>query len=122
MPIVLVFTGAVILIGASTVYNVATDSNKMEPSKSALPSRPATADTQQVSGFEKQQALIQKSDAQRAQLQQAIAALQAKERATQGARPAIPPHESQVATPMPPPRAPRYMARARMPQENIGSV
>ena len=102
MPIVLVLTGAVILIGASTVYNVATGSHKKEPSKSALPSRPSTADTQQVSGFEKQQALIQKSDAQNAQLQQAITALQAQEQATQAQGQAIPPPESDVATPMTP--------------------
>jgi type IV secretory pathway VirB10-like protein len=102
MPIVLVLTGAVILIGASTVYNVATGSHKKEPNKSALPSRPATADTQQVNGFEKQQALIQKSDAQNAQLQQAISALQAQEQATQAQGQAIPPPESDGATPMTP--------------------
>ena len=96
MPIVLVLTGAVVLIGASTAYNVATGSHKKEPAKSTMQSRPATADTQQVSGFEKQQALIQKSDAQNAQLQQAVAALQAQEQGmqAQGQGQAIPPPES----------------------------
>jgi len=57
-----------------------TGSHKKEPGKSTLQSRPATADTQQVTGFEKQQALIQKSDAQNAQLQQAIAGWSATRR------------------------------------------
>jgi len=102
MPIVLVLTGAVVLIGASTAYNTLTGSHKKEPGKSTLQSRPATADTQQVTGFEKQQALIQKSDAQNAQLQQAIAALQAQEQATQTQGQAIPPPESDTTAPMTP--------------------
>ena len=80
MPIVLALTGAVVLIGASTAYNVISgSSHKQEAAKSTLPARPSTADTQQVSGFEKQQALIQKSDAEHAQLQQAVAAMNAQE-------------------------------------------
>ena len=102
MPIVLVLTGAVVLIGASTAYNAVTGSHKKEAAKSALQSRPATADTQQVSGFEKQQALIQKSDAQNAQLQQAIAALQAQEQQAQGQGQAIPPPEMDGTAPMTP--------------------
>ncbi len=80
MPIVLALTGAMVLLGVSTAYNVMTGSgSKKDPVKSTLPARPSTADTQQVSGFEKQQALIQKSDAEHAQLQQAIAAMNAQE-------------------------------------------
>jgi type IV secretion system protein VirB10 len=55
-------------------------SRKKEAAKSALQTRPATADPQQVTGFEKQQQLIAKNDAEQAQLQQAIAALQAQDR------------------------------------------
>jgi type IV secretory pathway VirB10-like protein len=103
MPIVLVLTGAVVLIGASTAYNTLTGSHKKEPGKSTLQSRPSTADTQQVSGFEKQQALIQKSDAERAQLQQAVAALQAQEQGMQAQeRAAIPPPEADATPPMTP--------------------
>lgn len=84
MPIVLALTGAIALIGVSTAYNVMTGSgHKQDAAKSALPSRPSTADTQQVSGFEKQQALIQKSDAEHARLQQAIAAMQAQDQGMQ---------------------------------------
>ena len=82
MPIVLVLLGAVVLIGASTAYNALTSSNhKKEAAKSTLQARPATADPQQVAGFQKQQALIAKNDAEQAQLQQAIAALQAQDQA-----------------------------------------
>ena len=100
MPIVLVLTGAVVLIGASTAYNVVTGSHKKDPAKSTMQSRPSTADTQQVSSFEKQQALIQKSDAQNAQLQQAVAALQAQEQGMQAQGQAIPPPESDATAPM----------------------
>ena len=103
MPVVLVLTGAVVLIGASTAYNAMSGSHKKEAAKSNLQSRPATADTQQVSGFEKQQALIQKNDAQNAQLQQAVAALQAQEQSMQQAQgQAIPPPEADAAAPMTP--------------------
>jgi type IV secretory pathway VirB10-like protein len=81
LPIVLVLLGAVLLIGISTAYNAMTGSSrKKEAAKSALQTRPATADPQQVTGFEKQQQLIAKNDAEQAQLQQAIAALQAQDR------------------------------------------
>ncbi len=105
MPIVLVTTGAVVLIGLSTAYNIATGGHKKEAAKSSLQSRPATADTQQVSNFEKQQALIQKSDAEHAQLQQQIAAMQAQEQGMQAqeqAAGAIPPPEADTAARMTP--------------------
>jgi type IV secretory pathway VirB10-like protein len=81
MPIVLVLLGAVLLIGISTAYNAMTGSSrKREAAKSVLQTRPATADPQQVTGFEKQQQLIAKNDSEQAQLRQAIAALQAQDR------------------------------------------
>ena len=99
LPIVLALTGAIALIGVSTAYNVMTGSgHKQEAAKSTLPARPSTADTQQVSGFEKQQALIQKSDAEHAQLQQAMAAMNAQE---QGMRA----QEQAMGQPIPPPEA-----------------
>jgi type IV secretory pathway VirB10-like protein len=80
MPIVLVLLGAVLLIGLSAAYNALTGSSrKKQVAKSALQSRPATANPQQVTGFEKQQQLIAKNDAQQAQLQQAMATLEAQE-------------------------------------------
>ena len=54
MPLVLVLTGAVVLIGVSTAYHAATGGHKKEPAKSALQARPSTADNQQVGNFEKQ--------------------------------------------------------------------
>ncbi len=103
MPIVLMLTGAVVLIGVSTAYNVMTGSHKKEPAKSTLQSRPATADTQQVNSFEKQQALIQKSDAEHAQLQQSIANMEAQERGMQAQEHgAIAPPEADGTAPMTP--------------------
>ena len=99
LPIVLALTGAVALIGVSTAYNVITGSgHKQEAAKSTLPVRPSTADTQQVSNFQKQQALLQKSDAEHAQLQQAMAAMNAQE---QGMRA----QEQAMGQPIPPPEA-----------------
>ena len=99
LPIVLALTGAVALIGVSTAYNVITGSgHKQEAAKSTLPARPSTADTQQVSNFQKQQALLQKSDAEHAQLQQAMAAMNAQE---QGMRA----QEQAMGQPIPPPEA-----------------
>jgi type IV secretory pathway VirB10-like protein len=105
MPIVLVLTGAVVLIGASTAYNVISGGHKKDVAKSTLQSRPATADSQQVSSFQKQQALILKSDAQNALLQQQIAAMNAQEQGMQAqerAVGAIPPPESDGTAPMTP--------------------
>ena len=96
MPIVLVLLGAVLLIGISTVYNAITGSaRKKEAAKSTLQTRPSTADPQQVTGFEKQQAQIAKNDEQQAQLQQAIAALQAQDKG-------IPAPEADPSMPMTP--------------------
>ena len=82
MPIVLVLLGAVLLIGISTAYNAMTGASRKKDAaaKSTLQTKPATADPQQVTGFEKQQQLLAKNDQEQAQLQQAIAALQAQDR------------------------------------------
>ena len=109
MPIVLALTGAIALIGVSTAYNVMTSSShKQDAAKSTLPARPSTADTQQVNNFQKQQALLQKSDAEHAQLQQAIAAMNAQEQGMnaqeqamgQGQGQPIPPPEADGTAPM----------------------
>ena len=107
LPIVLALTGAIALIGVSTAYNVMTSSgHKQEAAKSTLPAKPSTADTQQVSNFEKQQALLQKSDAEHAKLQQAIAAMNAQEQGMQAQEQAmgqgqpIPPPEADGTAPM----------------------
>jgi type IV secretory pathway VirB10-like protein len=109
LPIVLALTGAVALIGVSTAYNVMTGSgHKQEAAKSTLPARPSTADTEQVNSFEKQQALIQKTDAEHAQLQQAMAAMNAQEQGMQAQEQAmgqgqpIPPPEADGTAPMTP--------------------
>ena len=126
MPIVLALTGAVVLIGASTAYNVITSSgHKQEAAKSTLPAKPSTADTQQVNGFEKQQALIQKSDAEHAQLQQAIAAMNAQEQGMraqeQAAGQPVPPPEADGSAPMTPAQsAAIYGNSANAPKQTSG--
>ncbi len=111
LPIVLALTGAVALIGVSTAYNVMTgSSHKQDAAKSSLPARPSTADTQQIGNFQKQQALIQKADAEHAQLQQQIAAMDAQEQGMQaqeqeqavgqGQGQPIPPPEADGTAPM----------------------
>ena len=95
LPIVIALTGAVLLIGVSTAYNAMSSGHKKEAAKSTLQTKPATADPQQVSGFEKQQQMIAKSDADQAQLKQALDALQAQERA-------VPTPEADSSAPMTP--------------------
>ena len=102
MPIVLVLTGVLILIGVSTAYNMLTGSNKKEPAKSTLQSKPATADTQQVKSFENQQAMLQRADADDAKVKAQIAALEAQEKAMQGADGTVPPPEADGTAPMTP--------------------
>jgi type IV secretory pathway VirB10-like protein len=117
MPIVLVLLGAVLLIGISTAYNAMTGSSrKKEAAKSALQARPATADPQQVTGFEKQQALIAKNDAEQAQLKQAIAALQAQDQN-------IPAPEADPSMPMTPAQsAAIYGGSANAPRQTSGQA
>ncbi|NYF54110.1 TrbI/VirB10 family protein [Tunturiibacter gelidoferens] len=115
MPIVLALLGVVILIGISTAYNALTSgSRKREATKSALATRPATADPQQVTGFENQQALLAKNDAEQKQIQAAIAALKAQD---QG----IPAPESDSSMPMTPAQsAAIYGASANAPRQTSG--
>jgi type IV secretory pathway VirB10-like protein len=126
LPIVLALTGAIALIGVSTAYNVMTGSgHKQEAAKSTLPARPSTADTQQVSGFEKQQALIQKSDAEHAQLQQAMAAMNAQEQGMRAQEQTmgqpIPPPEADGTTPMTPAQsAAIYGTSSNAPRQTSG--
>ncbi len=126
LPIVLALTGAVALIGVSTAYNVITSSgHKQEAVKSTLPARPSTADTQQVSNFQKQQALLQKSDAEHAQLQQAMAAMNAQEQGMRAQEQAmgqpIPPPEADGTAPMTPAQsAAIYGTSANAPRQTSG--
>jgi type IV secretory pathway VirB10-like protein len=100
MPIVLVLLGVVVLIGASAVYNALTGASHKNDAatKSALQTRPATADPAQVTAFERNQQLIARNDAEQAKLQQAIAALQAQDHS-------IPAPESDPSMPMTPAQA-----------------
>jgi type IV secretory pathway VirB10-like protein len=128
LPIVLALTGVVALIGVSTAYNVMTGSgHKQEAAKSTLPARPSTADTEQVNSFEKQQALIQKSDAEHAQLQQAVAAMNAQEQGMRAQEQAIgqgqpiPPPEADGTAPMTPAqRAAIYGTSQNAPRQTSG--
>ena len=126
LPIVLALTGAVALIGVSTAYNAMTgSSHKQEAAKSTLPARPSTADTQQVSGFEKQQALIQKSDAEHAQLQQAMAAMNAQEQGMRAqeqtmGQPILPPEADGTAPMTPAQSAAIYGTSSNAPRQTSG--
>jgi type IV secretion system protein VirB10 len=113
MPIVLVLLGAVLLIGISTAYNAMTGASRKKDAaaKSTLQTKPATADPQQVTGFEKQQQLLAKNDQEQAQLQQAIAALQAQDHN-------IPAPEADPSMPMTPAQAQAiYGNSANSPQQ-----
>jgi type IV secretory pathway VirB10-like protein len=113
MPIVLVLLGAVLLIGISTAYNAMTGASRKKDAaaKSTLQTKPATADPQQVTGFEKQQQLLAKNDQEQAQLQQAIAALQAQDHN-------IPTPEADPSMPMTPAQAQAiYGNSANTPQQ-----
>src|SRR3984885_8231882 len=113
MPIVLVLLGAVLLIGISTAYNamIGASRKKDAAAKSTLQTKPATADPQQVTGFEKQQQLLAKNDQEQAQLQQAIAALQVQDHN-------IPAPEADPSMPMTPAQAQAiYGNSANAPQQ-----
>ena len=122
LPIVLVLTGAVVLIGVSTAYNTLTGGHKKDAAKSTMQSRPSTADAQQVTGFQKQQELIQKGDAEHAQMQQAVASLEAQERGMQAQeQAALPPPESDGTAPMTPAQsAAIYGTSANAPKQTSG--
>ena len=118
MPIVLVLLGAVLLIGISTAYNAMTGASRKKDAaaKSTLQTKPATADPQQVTGFEKQQQLLAKNDQEQAQLQQAIAALQAQDHS-------IPAPEADPSMPMTAAQAQAiYGNSANGPQQTSGQA
>ena len=99
MPIVLTVTGVIVLVGASTAWNVVSGHAKEAP-KSTMQNRPNTANPQQVTGFEKTQAQITKSDEENARVQAAMAALQARDQNSQNG--GIPAPEADPSMPMTP--------------------
>ncbi len=62
LPLVIGLIAAVLLFGVSNALNLISG-HKKDAAKSALPERPATANAQQVSSFENQQAIEAKRDA-----------------------------------------------------------
>jgi type IV secretion system protein VirB10 len=104
MPIVLVLLGSVMLIALATGYNAMTAGShkKDAAAKSTLQTKPATANPQQVTGFEKQQQLLAKNDEEQTRLQQAMAALQAQDHGIPGG---IPGPEADPTMPMTPAQA-----------------
>jgi len=118
LPVVLVLLGAVVLIGVSTAYNAMTGASRKKgaAASSTLQTKPATADTQQVTGFARQQQLLAKNDQERAQLQQTIAALQAQDRG-------IPAPEADPSMPMTPAQsAAIYGNSANAPRQTSGQT
>ena len=115
LPIVLVLLGGVLLIGISTAYNLIAG-HKKEAAKSAMQTRPSTAGPQQVSGFEKQQEQIAKSDAENLQMQKTMAALRAQD---QG----VPAPEADPSLPMTPAQsAAIYGASPNAPHQTSGQA
>jgi type IV secretory pathway VirB10-like protein len=104
LPIVLVLLGVVILIGISSAYNALTGASKKKDAaaKSAYQTKPATADPQQVKGFQREQQELAQNDAQQEKLKIAIAALQA---ADHGGSPGVPTPEADPSMPMTPAQA-----------------
>jgi type IV secretion system protein VirB10 len=104
LPIVLVLLGVVILIGISSAYNALSGASKKKDAaaKSAYQTKPATADPQQVKGFQQEQQELAQNDAQQEKLKIAIAALQA---ADHGGSPGVPTPEADPSMPMTPAQA-----------------
>jgi type IV secretion system protein VirB10 len=122
MPIVLVLLGSVMLIALATGYNAMTAAShkKDAAAKSALQTKPATANPQQVTGFEKQQQLLAKNDEEQARLQQAMAALQAQDRSISGG---VPGPEADPTMPMTPAQAQAiYGNSPNAPQQTSGQA
>ncbi len=99
-PLVLVLAGIVLLIGLSNLISLVTGGKRDNAPTSALPMRPATANPQQVTSFETQQALDARRDAQERERRQEIAEqmhqLQAEQQAI------VPGPEADDAAPMTP--------------------
>ena len=73
MPIVIALVVIIALIGIANLSSLVSGNKKAAPA-SALPMRPASANPQQVSSFESQQALQAQRDADARQHQQELAA------------------------------------------------
>jgi len=99
-PLVLVLAGIVLLIGLSNLISLVTGGKRDNAPTSALPMRPATANPQQVTSFETQQALDAQRDAQERERRKEIAdqmhQLQAEQQAI------VPGPEADDAAPMTP--------------------
>jgi type IV secretion system protein VirB10 len=122
MPMVLVLLGSVMLIALATGYNAMTAAGhkKDAAAKSTLQTKPATANPQQVTGFEKQQQLLAKNDEEQSRLQQAMAALQAQDHNISGG---IPGPEADPTMPMTPAQAQAiYGNSPNAPQQTSGQA
>ena len=99
-PLVLVLAGVVLLFGLSNLLSLMTGGKKDNTPTSALPIRPATANPQQVTSFQTQQALDATRDAQERERKKEIAdqmhQLQAEQQAI------VPGPEADDAAPMTP--------------------
>ncbi|HEY4381383.1 MAG TPA: TrbI/VirB10 family protein [Acidobacteriaceae bacterium] len=73
MPVVIALVVIIALIGIANLSSLLSGNKKSAP-QSALPMRPATANPQQVSSFETQQAAQARTDAEQRQRQQELAA------------------------------------------------
>jgi type IV secretory pathway VirB10-like protein len=122
LPIVLVLLVVAVLIGVSSAYNALTGAGKKkdDATKSAYQMKPATADPQQVKGFQKEQQMLAQNDSEQQKLQIAIAALQA---ADHGGATGIPTPEADPSMPMTPAQARAiYGGSANAPQVTSGQT
>lgn len=93
-PVIYILVGVIVLIGLTNLSSLVSG-NKKEAPRSALPMRPSAANPQQVSSFEKQQAVqAQRDQEERLRQQQVIAAEEQAEQApgpeADGTRPMTP--------------------------------
>lgn len=72
-PLVVALAGIVLLFGLSNLISLVTGGKKDNTPRSSMPTRPATANPQQVTSFETQQALAARNDAIERERRQEIA-------------------------------------------------
>ena len=72
-PLVIALAGIVLLFGLSNLVSLITGGKKDNTPRSSMPTRPATANPQQVTSFETQQTLAAKNDAMERERRQEIA-------------------------------------------------
>lgn len=77
-PLVLGLAGIVLLFGLTNLFNLISGKKAQTP-RSSMPTRPATANPQQISSFENQQTLQAKRDAAQRQRQEQLRELQAEQ-------------------------------------------